>query len=329
MNKEKLDRVVLVAYHANCIDGYTAAWVAHTKLIAEGEKVEFLPMTYNDLSYEELLHEVKSCNPKELYILDFSLPMETLEKLCKEYNETEVILLDHHKTAFERYSLNDGPFTSDSKLEVLIWGAGVRLDMSKSGAGLAWDYFNTGLPRPAIVNYVEDYDLWKFEMGDETRYINKYLSYALKNMDIWTAMAHVMENNLFSALEQGKVLYDRFIDKVDELVQDAVHMTLGDFQCLAVQCEGSYTNEVGNRLAKKEGIDIGLTYRIDGYDATIKWSARSIGDIDVSTLAANFGGGGHKNAAGFTTTLLALTCPTLPPTKGDGPCLSLVTSPVK
>ena len=29
-------------------------------------------------------------------------------------------------------------------------------------------------------------------------------------------------------------------------------------------------------------------------------SLRSVGDTDVSVVAKNFGGGGHKNAAGFT-----------------------------
>jgi oligoribonuclease NrnB/cAMP/cGMP phosphodiesterase (DHH superfamily) len=31
------------------------------------------------------------------------------------------------------------------------------------------------------------------------------------------------------------------------------------------------------------------------------WSLRSIGDFDVSTVAKAFGGGGHRNAAGFST----------------------------
>lgn len=36
-------------------------------------------------------------------------------------------------------------------------------------------------------------------------------------------------------------------------------------------------------------------------DGTIACSLRSNGDYDVSAIAKVFGGGGHKNAAGFTT----------------------------
>ena len=32
-------------------------------------------------------------------------------------------------------------------------------------------------------------------------------------------------------------------------------------------------------------------------------SVYSIGDFDVASLAASFGGGGHRNAAGFSVTL--------------------------
>ena len=34
---------------------------------------------------------------------------------------------------------------------------------------------------------------------------------------------------------------------------------------------------------------------------TIMFSLRSIGDFDVSAIAKQHGGGGHKNAAGFQT----------------------------
>ena len=35
----------------------------------------------------------------------------------------------------------------------------------------------------------------------------------------------------------------------------------------------------------------------------LKGSLRSRGDVDVAEIAATFGGGGHRNAAGFTSNL--------------------------
>jgi nanoRNase/pAp phosphatase (c-di-AMP/oligoRNAs hydrolase) len=55
-------------------------------------------------------------------------------------------------------------------------------------------------------------------------------------------------------------------------------------------------SEIGNELAKTN--DVSLTWFERG-DGITQFSLRSIGDIDVSTIAKEFGGGGHKNAAGF------------------------------
>jgi nanoRNase/pAp phosphatase (c-di-AMP/oligoRNAs hydrolase) len=45
-------------------------------------------------------------------------------------------------------------------------------------------------------------------------------------------------------------------------------------------------------------------YSIHPERNTINWSLRSNEDFDVSAIAKEFGGGGHKNAAGFETKLL-------------------------
>jgi nanoRNase/pAp phosphatase (c-di-AMP/oligoRNAs hydrolase) len=38
----------------------------------------------------------------------------------------------------------------------------------------------------------------------------------------------------------------------------------------------------------------------DTLDGHRSWSLRSVGDFDVAALAKRWGGGGHKNASGFT-----------------------------
>jgi hypothetical protein len=60
---------------------------------------------------------------------------------------------------------------------------------------------------------------------------------------------------------------------------------------------------IGHELAKRAtyGRPRGLVYRITGnrVDASIY----SIGDLDVSKIAESHGGGGHRNAAGFSVPL--------------------------
>ncbi|MFQ5465900.1 MAG: bifunctional oligoribonuclease/PAP phosphatase NrnA [Thermodesulfobacteriota bacterium] len=48
-----------------------------------------------------------------------------------------------------------------------------------------------------------------------------------------------------------------------------------------------------------DGVEVGLLFRETG-EGTYKVSLRSKGEVDVARVAERFGGGGHRNAAGFT-----------------------------
>jgi uncharacterized protein len=62
---------------------------------------------------------------------------------------------------------------------------------------------------------------------------------------------------------------------------------------------------VGNRLAEISGT-VGLIWQLDA-DGDAKVSLRSRGNINVAEIAANYGGGGHPNAAGFRMPLVQFT----------------------
>ncbi|MCA1933570.1 MAG: DHHA1 domain-containing protein, partial [Calditerrivibrio sp.] len=58
-----------------------------------------------------------------------------------------------------------------------------------------------------------------------------------------------------------------------------------------------YNSELGNHLIKKMNLD----YIIIINAQRKKISMRSKPEVDISNIASANGGGGHKNAAGFTT----------------------------
>ena len=68
---------------------------------------------------------------------------------------------------------------------------------------------------------------------------------------------------------------------------------------LAVNAPGAFSSDLGHSLAKKSGT-FGLTYHYHGRRQCYECGLRSIGEFDVAKLAVSFGGGGHKNAAGFS-----------------------------
>ena len=62
-----------------------------------------------------------------------------------------------------------------------------RFDMGRSGAVLAWDYFfggpSTGRPRPWIVEYVQDRDLWAWKLP-RSKEVSAYLRSLEANFSI-------------------------------------------------------------------------------------------------------------------------------------------------
>jgi nanoRNase/pAp phosphatase (c-di-AMP/oligoRNAs hydrolase) len=64
-------------------------------------------------------------------------------------------------------------------------------------------------------------------------------------------------------------------------------------------------SEIGNRLALASGT-FGVCWSVDG-DGVVWMNLRSTDNgIDVSDVAKRYGGGGHRNAAGFKTDLMTI-----------------------
>jgi nanoRNase/pAp phosphatase (c-di-AMP/oligoRNAs hydrolase) len=79
-------------------------------------------------------------------------------------------------------------------------------------------------------------------------------------------------------------------------------VSIGEQRVEAVNAQQNRSH-LGHELAKRAafGVPIGLVYRVMG--RTVDASIYSIGDVDVSEIAQRFGGGGHRNASGFSVSL--------------------------
>lgn len=317
----------LVIYHASCADGFGAAFAAWLKL---GDDAEYVPMQYGkeDESFWRLEDgqfdsEFQILN-REIYILDFSFSkwvMEGLFSLAKC-----VVWLDHHKTAFEMWC-EDGERSlceqSNGRDEVI-------LDNNKSGAYLAWEYFHPGTEVPMFIKHIDDYDRWQFKI-EGTKAFNKALwSYAPWSFKQWQhewdstwgySSADGLEG-MPNFISEGEAILRAHNQNVQSVVKGSARecwikapepidlpgsfldeVTQG-WQGLAANCPPHLQSDVGHELANQSGT-FGLLWSIDK-DGQCKCSLRSNGGYDVSAIAKAFGGGGHRNAAGFTTSIQTL-----------------------
>lgn len=260
----------LVLYHANCADGFCAAWVAHKAT----PNAEFIPVQYGQ--------EPPNVSDRHVFILDFSYKRQTL--LDMDAKTWSLTVIDHHKTAEkELHGLDQTN------------GLFVKFDTTKSGGRLAWEYFFPGKEAPWLVQYTEDRDLWKWELPD-SREISACLASWPWTFQEWDNLDCDTTSLAYFA-EQGGAILRYQSQQVENQCKNAVEIELDGHKILCVNAT-MLISEIAGKLA--EGRPFGATYFIRS-DGKKIWSLRSgENGVDVSEIAKAHGGGGHYHAAGFT-----------------------------
>lgn len=292
----------LVIYHANCNDGFGAAYAAWTKF---GDEAEYVPMNYGDTLNSDFHH-------RDVYVLDFSFPPDFTKELI-QYSR-HFTWLDHHKTAFENWAGDEREFYIDETEYTCI-----ILDNNRSGAMLTWDYFNPHLETPELIQHIDDRDRWQFKLPG-TRELHAGLEQYKYDFKLWNelAMGSLETSFQFELLEdikrEGKILLSAQDARVQSVVSrelkevtlyskiDPLGKTIVENPMICFTTVGLAANvvndisEIGNAIAQRSGT-FSMTFFIKGDEVIC--SLRSIAPFDVSVIAKYYGGGGHAQAAGF------------------------------
>ncbi len=309
---------VTVIYHADCLDGFGAAYAAWTRF---GDSANYRPMHHGTpwAPADIAGHEV--------FVLDFSFPPETLEAMAE--TAFAVTQIDHHASALKAWGDRLRPGENGlQRFHHPTLPLCVVFDLEKSGARLSWEHFRTDTPIPLALRHIEDQDMWRFALTD-TRPFCRALRLTPFDLAAWHRL--IVDTADESAapyrelIVQGKAI-DRFFQKeITRLAQSGLRMPVrlrgepvdalqarrhgqaviaeGELAWLAtpgiaVNADALFASELGNSLAEQSG-SFGLIWQLSG-DGEVKASLRSKGKgLDVSLIATRYGGGGHPNAAGF------------------------------
>jgi len=287
---------VRVFYH-NDPDGRCSAAVVVKKL---GDKVKLTEMDYA----KEVPVDSITLGEK-IYIVDFSFQPDVMKKVLKR--TTNVVWIDHHNTA-RAYEKAYG-----TKLD------GLRNfeDQAEAGCELTWRFFYPDSPAPAAVRLVGDYDKWAHRLADSTPFF--------EGLKLQPGASDPRSQLWKTLLMQEKS--PSLADKVDRIRDDGrigikyrdaycrdmrksygYETELGGLKCYAMCVYGFGSKAFGELMKRYQAC---IAYTFDGKQFTVSMYSDSK-DIDVSKVCKDNGGGGHKNAAGFT-------CKTLPfkPTEKD------------
>lgn len=275
----------VVLFHDQCMDGLVAAWVAWRHYHGQGQ---YIPVRYG-------APPPVACASRNVLIVDFCYPPDVTEQLAN--GAKQVIILDHHKTAIERF---EAGWRTRSDVVAIF-------DTTRSGAELT-EWFFTEQQKDWLVSYVGDRDLWKFQLP-HSREVNAYLAatvLGLETHDAFCQLEEIRRTPLQKILERGigaQRQVEAFVLQVGEEVR-RIPRFAGYEDIPLVNLAKPMTSDVLNALAKTSLFAMG--WRVEKSNRII-FSLRSTdpAGVDVQDIAKAHGGGGHKHAAGFT----------VPPTK--------------
>lgn len=293
--------IPLILFHAKCADGAGAAWAAWNLF---GDEAEYRPALHGDPVPTN--NEVRR---RDVYVLDFSYPMDELRRMAAV--ASKVVVIDHHKTAFER-ALNeaspDQVLACDlSERSLVFSGTQLRImiDLDHSGAVLAWRHFHQA-PVPDILLYIQDRDLWQWNLTD-----SKAVSAAIEAAGVRADFRKLHGLLIYELVRDGGAILRSQEQYVDAIVDGAEIVRLknsppglwSDSTLFFAANTPILQSEVGALLAEmsrlKGNAPVGAAWFWDGSRGTYRVSLRSVAGFDVTAIAKAHSGGGHPASAGF------------------------------
>ena len=286
-----------IYYHDHCADGFTAAWAAAT--ILSPDNCDLHPARYDATDQPDPY----PLPEQKVLILDFSYPRPVMERLIKE--QPSVRLFDHHQTALQK----------------LAGLPGCILDMERSGAMITWQTLTqeqTGVPAkqtdaPDLVRYVQDRDLWRWQLPD-SKAINAYIGSIPYQFQEWNLLCTQLADRAYRniAIQCGLALLRSQEQVVKAQAEQARMAEIYGLNPETGMAQLWTVPAANATVHRSETAALLLQNHPDARFAAVysdtptgrRWSLRSEDRrADVARVAEFNKGGGHRNAAGFTSPL--------------------------
>ena len=271
------ERPVWCLYHQHCLDGLASAAVIRRAFPTcecvgwqYGHPLPTMPLASN------------------CFIVDVVPPAAWLNKLAQA---NDVTWIDHHSSAL----------TIRDEIDFDQIGMS-QIDTASCAATLAWRHMFPALPAPQILEHIEDKDLWRWRHPHSKA--------------ICAALKHELNEHTINQL------WDLDLDQLNQTGTPLVRQEEQTCRKIAqrgLPCQDPYGRLGASALAVNNGdliSEVGeLIYRPKhhnglGYDLAIAFWMRFDGSwihslrsttIDCNAIATARGGGGHRNAAAYTS----------------------------
>lgn len=284
------DQVDVVLYHGYCSDGFGSAFIIwyyfKTRYGLEvADKIMYIPCYHQKDLQNFSLEFLDKIRNKNVIMCDFSYKYHLLMEIINVSNT--FIVLDHHKTA--QIELSKIP--NDLKIFCL----------EKSGVGITWEYFFPDKPIPKFLAHIQDRDIWTYKVPQTSEFITYFYEQEF-DFNLWeTFLEEQIVDKAIDCgskwLEYQKIIMSKIIKRTSYVIQN-----VNNKLSIVLYCNSpEFKSDLGNRLLYHFPFgDFSCVWDYSLYKDESYYSLRSTNDrYDVSVIATQFGGGGHRNASGL------------------------------
>lgn len=276
-----------IIYHSADFDGVFCREIAK-KFVPNAELIGW--------NFGDALVEIKEGSL--VYILDLS--PDCLTHLPPP---GDLVWIDHHKTSIEKWPSSIIGCRIDGVAACRLAWQWFKFEGLAKSIPTLQDYKDRKVIEPYSVRLAGEYDIWdRRDPNAET------FQYALRSCDpepVWkeilnetTEASRIVENMIIG----GRLVqtYQKNNDK--NLVTKKSYFVQWEGLRFLVLNTGSFNSLTFAALDKPEtGHDALLGYMYNGRTWTVSlYHAKHRTDLDLSSIAVKYGGGGHRGACGFT-----------------------------
>lgn len=234
---------------------------------------------YNEIDH--ILLETDLSDYDEIIISDMSPSQRAFEQVL---GEIQITVIDHHESS---------KWLKDMTETVH--------DIKKCATLLTYEWLlERGCdvtPYKELVNCVNDFDMWHLKRRDSLQ-----MNMLFMKLGVERYLERFYRRPYNGFTEDEQLIVDLETERRDKYIHSATKSGFSikdseDLNVFVVFAE-EYSSELGNHIIK----DLEMDYVVIINAQRKKVSLRSRSEVDIRILAEENGGGGHKNAAGFSFT---------------------------
>lgn len=274
-------------YHNRDLDGFTSAAIV---------KKKYENLTLIGYDYGDELPYVKIPKGEPVIMVDCSLPMDEMYKLA-EWSYWRLIWIDHHISA-----INDYEDSVAGKEDFLNY----NLEVGRAACELTWEYLFPEKRMPEAVRLLGAYDTWRnndphswygeilpFQYGMRSQ-CNSPESFPMHLLE--ESLVEQMDIDLLIGIGKEIISYDDLRNELS-VGRAAFPKKVKGYRAICLNTS-EFSSKTFDSVYDEEKHDIMVPFQFNG--EVWKFSIYSTKDsVDCSSIAKQFGGGGHRKAAGF------------------------------